>query len=118
MDEDFPAAHSMDTIWFAVDRDGHVAGLQCNGAGAAPAARPELRGEDQERLCERLQQLLPECPVKYDLAGRITPGPLHQGSDHRAENLARPGAFLMFLPSLDLVAQEIVRGAAVRHPAT
>ena len=23
--DDFPAAHSMDTTWFAVDRDGHVA---------------------------------------------------------------------------------------------
>lgn len=24
MSDDFPAAHSMDSSWFAVDRDGHV----------------------------------------------------------------------------------------------
>src|SRR5215472_11371667 len=106
MDVDFPAAHSMDTIWFAVDQEGHVAGLQPNGAGAAPAARPPLMGDDQDRLCQRLQEILPKCPVTYDLAGRITPGPLHRGSDHWAENLAQPQAVLMFLRSLDLVAQE------------
>jgi hypothetical protein len=118
MDVDFPAAHSMDTIWFAVDQDGHVAGLQSKGAGAAPAARPPLLGEDQEQLCERLQEVLPECPVMYDLAGRILPGPLHRSTDHWAENLAEPAAALMFLRSLDLVAQEIARGAAVQHLAT
>jgi hypothetical protein len=118
MDVDFPAAHSMNTIWFAVDQDGHVAGLQSKGAGAAPAARPPLQGEDQEQLCERLQEILPECPVTYDLAGRIIPGPLHQGTDHSAENIVEPTAALMFLRSLDLVAQEIARGAAAQHPAT
>jgi hypothetical protein len=118
MDVDFPAAHSMDTIWFAADQDGHVAGLQSNDAGAAPSARPPLRGEDQEQLCERLQEILPECPVTYDLAGRITPGPLHRGTDHWAENIVQPRAVLMFVRSLDLVAQEIGRGTAVRHPAT
>src|SRR5262245_28750727 len=118
MDVDFPAAHSMDTIWFAVDQDGHVAGLQSNGAGAAPAARPPLRGEDQDQLCRRLQEVLPESPVTYDLAGRITPGPLHRGTDHWAEDPRKPGAALMFLSSLDLVKEEIARGGAVQHPAT
>jgi hypothetical protein len=118
MDVDFPAAHSMDTIWFAVDQDGHVAGLQSNGAGAAPAARPSLTGEDQEQLCKRLREILPECPVKYDLAGRITPGPLHRGTEHWGERIAQPVAVLMFLRSLDLVAQEIASGAAVEYPAT
>jgi hypothetical protein len=118
MDVDFPAAHSMDTIWFAVDQEGHVAGLQSNGAGAAPAARPSLTGEDQEQLCGRLQAFLPGCPVTYDLAGRITPGPLHRGTDHWAENLTQPFESLMFLRSLDLVAGEFARGAAVQYPAT
>lgn len=118
MDVDFPAAHSMDTIWFAVDRDGHVGGLQSNGAGAAPAARPRLRGQDQERLCQGLRAGLPECPVTYDLAGRIVPGPLHEGTDHWGENLPTPQLLLMFLRSLDLVADEIARARAVAHPAT
>jgi hypothetical protein len=33
---DFPAAHSMDTTWFAVDRDGHVAAFESGEAGAVP----------------------------------------------------------------------------------
>jgi hypothetical protein len=118
MDVDFPAAHSMDTLWFAVDRDGHIAALQSRSGGAAPADRPRLRGTDQEGVCEELRELLPECPVTYDLAGRIIPGPLHQGTDHAAEKISQPGAYLMFLRSLELVTQEIAAGAAVQHPAT
>jgi hypothetical protein len=119
MEVDFPAAHSMDSIWFAVDEDGHVAGLCSNGAGAAPAGRPHLLGEDQERLCARLQELLPDCPVTYDLAGRMTPGPLHRtDNNHWAADMSHPGATLVFLRSLDLVAQEIALGNAVQYPAT
>ena len=33
---DYPAAHSMDTEWFAIDKDGHVAYLT-SGAYAIPA---------------------------------------------------------------------------------
>jgi len=33
---DFPAAHSMDTTWFAVDRDGNVALFDSGEAGAVP----------------------------------------------------------------------------------
>lgn len=35
---DLPAAHSMDTTWFAVDEDGHVAVLETGEAGALPEA--------------------------------------------------------------------------------
>jgi hypothetical protein len=108
----------MDTIWFAVDQDGHVAGLQSNGAGAAPVARPSLTGDAQDELCGRLREVLPACPVTYDLAGRTTPGPLHRGTKHWAESPAEPRAALMFLRSLDLVAEAIARGDAVQHPAT
>src|SRR5262249_55635251 len=44
--------------------------------------------------------------------------PLHEGTDHWMANTVEPGGSLMFLRSLDLVAQEIARGAAVQHPAT
>jgi hypothetical protein len=37
-DSDFSAAHSMDTQWFAVDRDGHVALFRTGEAGPAPAS--------------------------------------------------------------------------------
>jgi hypothetical protein len=33
---DYPAAHSMDTTWFAVDRDGHVAVFESSEGGAVP----------------------------------------------------------------------------------
>jgi hypothetical protein len=33
---DYPAAHSMDTTWFAVDKDGHVAAFESSEGGAVP----------------------------------------------------------------------------------
>lgn len=36
--QDYPAAHSMDTTWFAVDADGHVAAFETGEAGAVPTA--------------------------------------------------------------------------------
>jgi hypothetical protein len=36
MSDDFPAAHSMDTCWFAVDRDGHLAVFDSGEEGAVP----------------------------------------------------------------------------------
>ena len=36
--EDFPAAHSMDTMWFAIDADGCVGVFQSGEAGAVPDA--------------------------------------------------------------------------------
>jgi hypothetical protein len=36
MPDDFPAAHSMDTQWFAVDADGHVAVLHSGEEGPVP----------------------------------------------------------------------------------
>jgi hypothetical protein len=36
MDTTFPAAHSMDTTWFAIDRAGHVGRFSSGEAGAVP----------------------------------------------------------------------------------
>jgi hypothetical protein len=44
MDTDFPAAHSMDTEWFAVDQDGHVALFISGENGPVP------RSTDEERM--------------------------------------------------------------------
>jgi hypothetical protein len=41
MDTDFPAAHSMDTEWFAVDRDGHVASFWTGLEGPMPTGSGE-----------------------------------------------------------------------------
>src|SRR5688500_5905944 len=47
---DYPAAHSMDTIWFAVDRDGHVAVFSSGEAGAVPG--DAYLGEDGEGIAD------------------------------------------------------------------
>jgi hypothetical protein len=40
MDADFPAAHSMDTEWFAVDQDGQVALFVSGADGSVPDGAP------------------------------------------------------------------------------
>jgi hypothetical protein len=46
MDEDFPAAHSMDSTWFAVDQKGQV-GLFCTGEdGFAPSGASDPPSDD------------------------------------------------------------------------
>jgi hypothetical protein len=51
---DFPAAHSMDTGWFAVDRDGHVAFFESGEAGAVPT---EAFLDDHHDTLEQLAAL-------------------------------------------------------------
>lgn len=41
MEHDFPAAHSMDTHWFAVDKCGHVATFDSGEEGAVPEGAPD-----------------------------------------------------------------------------
>ncbi len=45
MPPDFPAAHSMDTTWFAVDELGHVASFESYENGHVPE-----RAEDEDVL--------------------------------------------------------------------
>jgi hypothetical protein len=47
IDRDFPAAHSMDTIWWAVDGQGHVARISTGEAGSVPAELPEPSASDE-----------------------------------------------------------------------
>jgi hypothetical protein len=42
MDGDYPAAHSMDTHWFAVDPCGHVAVFDSGEDGAVPKGAPDV----------------------------------------------------------------------------
>lgn len=43
---DYPAAHSMDTDWFAVDKDGHVAMFSSQEDGPVPITAPQDGGGD------------------------------------------------------------------------
>lgn len=52
METDYPAAHSMDTDWFAVDKDGNVAHMSSQESGAVPTSFLEKfeEGEGYELL--------------------------------------------------------------------
>jgi hypothetical protein len=43
--QDFPAAHSMDTTWFAIDADGCVGIFETNEGGAVPKDLPDIENE-------------------------------------------------------------------------
>jgi len=53
---DYPAGHSMDTEWFALDEEGHVAAFTSYEAGAVPRACLEVTGYQYsaDTLCEEL----------------------------------------------------------------
>jgi hypothetical protein len=108
-DADFSAAHSMDTYWFAVDRDGHVACFESGEAGAVPVGAGEGEGYD---LLRRLVSALTAGAVIFDLGGSTPPGPLGAGGHHRSY------ARLVFLASLDPVRGEIAAQRAYEVPAS
>jgi hypothetical protein len=113
----------IDTLWFAVDRDGHVAcfdhcfdhvpGLRSGGTGAVPVEA--FTGDEAYRGRDRLARILPRCQAVHDLRGRLLPGATHQ--EHLGESLW-DGPVLMFLASLDPVRHEVAAGRAVEVPAS
>jgi hypothetical protein len=113
--DDFPAADSMDTTWFAVDRDGHVACFSSGEAGAVPSAAAEP-GETGEAL-HRLAGSLPRGGVVYDLQGRFLPGGRPASFDHMGR-LGFNYPVLMFLDSAEPLRDEIAAGLAVPVSAT
>lgn len=114
MRADFPAAHSMDTLWFAVDRDGHVG---CFGSGEAGAVPEDALAGDAGYQARRHLVQLPRGQAAFDLQGRITPGRLEEGGQHRGQvGLNYP--VLIFLTSADPLQEEIAAGQALQVPAT
>jgi hypothetical protein len=51
---DFPAAHSMDTDWFAIDADGNIGVFQSGEGGAVPISNRELK---QKTTIENIEDL-------------------------------------------------------------
>lgn len=101
---DFPAAHSMDTTWFAVDRDGRVALFSTGEAGAVPLGA----GENDE-----MYAFLSARPAKG--YARVVAPPRFAGA---SEHQARPGSSSIFyLKRADAVAAELASGVAVRIPS-
>lgn len=115
MQADYPAAHSMDTCFFAVDRDGHVACFDTGEAGAVPTG--SVAGDDAYELRRRLASL-PRVEVVHELRGHTLPdGSMGWASSHI---WSRGSSYpvLMFLASLDPVREEIAAGRAVEVPAS
>src|SRR5215475_12558775 len=78
------AAHSMDTDWYAVDRDGHVAQLWSAEEGAVPwqAHRQYWNDLYEELALARIESLLAQPPGKHRRVLRLG------GRDDRVEALA------------------------------
>jgi hypothetical protein len=72
MSEDFPAAHSMDSVWFAVDQDGRVAIFSTGEAGAMPedAAGEEEGNHDLYQALAKLPKKSQEIVEPYRHQGR------------------------------------------------
>jgi hypothetical protein len=107
MRADYPAAHSMDTVWFAVDRDGHVAQFESGEAGAVPEVAYR---EDYDQIIDALREALPETTAIVHREGRIEPTvtPHLKYQDAPA---------LVFLRNLEPLAAELAAGLAREVPA-
>lgn len=64
-DNDFPAAHSMDTEWFAVDAHGHVAHFESGEAGSVPNSALAALEQEQMFVTDAIMQLRPEDGIEY-----------------------------------------------------
>jgi len=99
MDADFPAAHSMDTTWFAVDRDGHVGCFDSEEPGPVPVGLTQ--GTAEVDILGELRQLVPVQEAIHDLAGWLVPGPVGMAQHHwMLDHPDRGDTFLVFMRSM------------------
>jgi hypothetical protein len=113
MDGDFPAAHSMDSCWFAVDRDGHVGYFSTGEAGAMPASG--VNSDSANELLDRLIETLPRGEAIHDPSGHAMPGQTAGFGDLPA---GQNYPVLVFLSSLAPIQTDIEAGRAVPVRAT
>src|SRR5262245_16214620 len=83
---DFPAAHSMDTTWFAVDQDGHIGMFDSGEPGAVPKDVEKSIGQDDDAVLEALEPLPVIDEPRFELSGLFHPG-LRSGALPRPRNL-------------------------------
>jgi hypothetical protein len=94
---DYPAAHSMDSSWFAVDADGHVGYFRTGEAGAMPYEG--VTGDAAELLIDRLARAVPPTEAIHDPRGHLLPGH-DRGFDHMVRLSAQEYPLLLFVTSL------------------
>jgi hypothetical protein len=118
MTDDYPCSHSMDSYWFAVDKDGRVGYFSTGEAGAMPD-----NAGDATDILRRLTELVPPGPAVFELEGRILP---HGGDEARRRHLVwfrdeswvLPSSVLMFLESAEPVRDLIGHGNSREVAAT
>lgn len=110
---DFPAAHSMDTAWFAIDNDGNVALFETGESGAVPE---DAYGDDVYELQEEIRAL-PVTGFKLDPKG-YGETQWMQHVDSQDENLPAETEIFMFLSDLVPVADLLARLDAREMDAT
>ena len=106
---DYPAAHSMDTTWFAVDSDGRVAAFNSNEAGAVPQGA--YLGEDVHEVIELIRAAVATQPLQNRLDGRIH----FTGQNHFMQPRGLP---LIVFVEREETAQQLVRDGARAVPAS
>jgi len=107
--KDFPAAHSMDSTWYAIDRDGHVAVFVTGESGCMPI---EGYG-DQIALHEEELLALPASGRQLDRAGYRA---MH--GDGHAEVSDGGITIIAFVRDLTKVGDLLPRLGATELPAT
>jgi hypothetical protein len=113
LEADFPAAHSMDTEWFTVDKDGHVAVFDSGEAGAVPVAA----GTDEEGvLLLRLAACLPAVLPLFDLKEWVGPGDAPETRHIRPEIYGDYYRILMFLETLDPIRDALGTALVAARP--
>ena len=109
---DYPAAHSMDTTWFAMDIDGHVAVFDSGEPGAVPAGATQ---DDAWQLTD-----LPQTSeTVFDLTGCRSPV-LSERASPRHNTAPDYRHRLLFVDSADAVPAELRalgRMVTTAHPA-
>jgi hypothetical protein len=101
---EYPAAHSMDTMWFAVDPEGNVAVFDSGEAGAVPV--DGYVGEDHFELLEAMTDTGHTSGVIWEV-GRLL-------GQHTSAALNAESSFLMVLRSTDALRAELDGGSARR----
>ncbi len=107
--EDYPAAHSMDTTWFAVDEDGFVGQFDSGEAGAVPEVFLEDRRDFEEGWLHQIR-----CTeAVFDIRGSSLPFQSSEGHESISSwQKTSHRDLLMYLHSLDAVAPELKMGLA------
>ncbi|MBO0698386.1 MAG: hypothetical protein J2P46_08335, partial [Zavarzinella sp.] len=113
MDPDFPAAHSMDSCWFAVDKDGRVGFFKTGEAGAQPTRG--LFSRPAELARDRIARAVPPGDFLVDLRGHLLPFLKGGGMWHPFAGPDFP--VVMFLDSLDPVRDALGDGRATEVKA-